>query len=435
MIKVSVIIPVYNVEAYLRKCLDSIVNQTMSDLEIICVDDGSTDESPAILSEYSAKDSRVKIITREHTNAGAARNAGMAVANGEYVGFVDADDFCDLSLFEKAYREGVRTDSDIVQFRFKQYNTKTSRFEAEHYFPGNQLAIPRPFSPDALGDSLLAPIILAPWARIVRRRLIEKENLQFQSIERTNDVLFCCLALATATRISIVDEALYFYRKEHGGNLQSGNDKTPMLVFKTWRAVADGLAERNLLKPLWKSFVSASTNSFFYILGTMNGYQNAKLFYDELHRLYDKDELYSSATHEDVAFAKPRMYFNLMKECDSFAEFLLRQNDYHKNRATGETLAHQTSDRKVTELQKREKALNQETAELKKRENSLNQQIAELKKRETTLNKKIADLSRAISDKDAKIAELAGSRSYKIGRIMTWPVRILRSLRQKRARS
>ena len=89
MPKVAVIIPVYNVEKYLRQCLDSIVNQTLRDIEIICVDDGSTDGSSAILAEYASKDPRVKVLTREHTNAGAARNAGMAVATGEYLGFVD----------------------------------------------------------------------------------------------------------------------------------------------------------------------------------------------------------------------------------------------------------------------------------------------------------------------------------------------------------
>lgn len=98
MTKVSVIIPVYNVEKYLRQCIDSIVNQTLKEIEIICVDDGSTDSSPAILAEYTAKDPRVKVITREKSNAGAARNAGMAVATGEYLGFVDSDDWCELTL-------------------------------------------------------------------------------------------------------------------------------------------------------------------------------------------------------------------------------------------------------------------------------------------------------------------------------------------------
>ena len=115
--KVSVIIPVYNVEAYLRQCLDSVVNQTLRDIEIICVDDGSTDGSRAILEEYSEKDSRFKVIKQNHSNAGACRNAAMAIAKGEYLGFVDADDFCDLTLFEKAYTKAKSDDADVVIWR------------------------------------------------------------------------------------------------------------------------------------------------------------------------------------------------------------------------------------------------------------------------------------------------------------------------------
>ena len=91
--KVSVIIPVYNVEEYLRECLDSIVKQTLREIEIICVDDGSTDNSLEILKEYAKKDNRITVITQKNLHAGVARNAGLAVAKGEYLSFLDSDDF------------------------------------------------------------------------------------------------------------------------------------------------------------------------------------------------------------------------------------------------------------------------------------------------------------------------------------------------------
>ena len=92
-VKVSVIIPVYNVEKYLRECIDSILNQTLRDLELICVDDGSTDGSLEILHEYEKADSRVKVLTQHNMGAGAARNKGLAIATGEYLSFLDSDDF------------------------------------------------------------------------------------------------------------------------------------------------------------------------------------------------------------------------------------------------------------------------------------------------------------------------------------------------------
>lgn len=114
MLKVSVIIPVYNVEAYLRQCLDSVVNQTLREIEIICVDDGSTDKSAAILKEYAAKDGRIKVLTQSNTGAGAARNAGIARATGEWITFCDADDWIEPDAIEKMVAAAQREDADCV---------------------------------------------------------------------------------------------------------------------------------------------------------------------------------------------------------------------------------------------------------------------------------------------------------------------------------
>ncbi len=114
MVKVSVILPVYNCEKYLEKCLDSLVNQTLLDIEIVCVNDGSTDNSLNILEKYARLDNRVIIISQENKKQGAARNRGMAAACGEYVGFVDADDWVDLDYYEKLYMAAKKYDSDIA---------------------------------------------------------------------------------------------------------------------------------------------------------------------------------------------------------------------------------------------------------------------------------------------------------------------------------
>ena len=101
--KVSVIIPVYNVEQYLRECLDSVVNQTLKEIEIICVDDGSTDNSLEILKEYAKKDKRITVIVQKNLHAGVARNAGLTVAKGEYIHFLDSDDWLDKNTYEDLY--------------------------------------------------------------------------------------------------------------------------------------------------------------------------------------------------------------------------------------------------------------------------------------------------------------------------------------------
>ena len=113
MIKVSVIVPIYNAEKYLRQCLDSIINQTLKDIEIICINDGSTDSSAEICQEYLS-DTRVSYYSKKNEGLAAARDDGMQKATGEYIGFVDSDDWLELDMYEKMYNTAKNSDSDVV---------------------------------------------------------------------------------------------------------------------------------------------------------------------------------------------------------------------------------------------------------------------------------------------------------------------------------
>ncbi len=127
--KISVIIPIYNTEKHLRQCLDSIINQTLKEIEIICVNDESTDGSLDIVNEYAQKDERIKIINKKNNGAAAARNTGMDHAAGEYIGFVDSDDWIALDMYEKLYENAKSYNSDIVMCPLKVYNDSTNEFE------------------------------------------------------------------------------------------------------------------------------------------------------------------------------------------------------------------------------------------------------------------------------------------------------------------
>ena len=106
-ISISIVVPVYNVEKYLRQCLDSIINQTFKDFECICVNDGSTDKSLSILQEYANKDNRIKIIPQKNIGLAGARNTALSVASGKYVLFVDSDDYIDINLCEALYKDAI----------------------------------------------------------------------------------------------------------------------------------------------------------------------------------------------------------------------------------------------------------------------------------------------------------------------------------------
>ena len=116
MVKVSVIVPVYNNEEYLDKCLSSLTEQSLDDIEIICVNDGSSDSSLDILNRYEQKDNRIVVLSQENQGAGASRNNGIDIANGEYISFVDADDWLEENALKKLYENAVRNNSDVVLF-------------------------------------------------------------------------------------------------------------------------------------------------------------------------------------------------------------------------------------------------------------------------------------------------------------------------------
>ena len=119
---VSVIIPCYNAEKYLKQCLDSVINQTLRDIEIICVDDESSDGTLDILTEYQKKDSRLKVITQKNAGAGDARNTGLRLAKGTYLSFLDSDDFFELNMLQEAYNLAELNQADFVVFNSDQYH-------------------------------------------------------------------------------------------------------------------------------------------------------------------------------------------------------------------------------------------------------------------------------------------------------------------------
>ncbi len=133
MVKVSIVVPVYNVEKYLKDCLDSLINQTLKEIEIICINDGSKDNSLLILEDYALRDSRIKVINKENEGQSIARNIGIEIATGEYLGFVDSDDWVDLEYFEKLYNSAKKHDCDIACAGFKRYK-KTKKLRISKSF-------------------------------------------------------------------------------------------------------------------------------------------------------------------------------------------------------------------------------------------------------------------------------------------------------------
>ena len=208
---ISIIVPVYNTEKYLSQCLESLINQTYKDIEIICVNDGSTDSSRSILLEYSKKDYRIKIINKENGGLSSARNAGLKNAIGEYIGFVDSDDWCAPTMFEKLLQALTIEKVDIVFSNVSLYdeiNQKYKRYLDDSVF-------------SSCSENIFFNTPKMACNKIYRREIFEKNRIRFLMGAIYEDEFFFLDVCKTKPAISSVNENLYFYRKSREGAITS----------------------------------------------------------------------------------------------------------------------------------------------------------------------------------------------------------------------
>ena len=208
MSKVSVIIPVYNVEPYLEKCLDSLINQTLKDIEIICINDCSTDNSLNILEQFKNKDERIKLINlKENKGAAIARNEGLKIAKGEYLGFVDPDDYVDLNFYEELYKKAKQDDADIVKAKRKIINFDKTEIVS------------------TLNDLIKKENnkfkFDYEWTTaIYKNTLIFDNDIKLPEECLTNeDVVFLFKCVLNSNKLSLIDNVFYYYiRRENSLN-------------------------------------------------------------------------------------------------------------------------------------------------------------------------------------------------------------------------
>lgn len=239
---VSVVIPVYNTEKYLRQTLNSILFKNEIRFEVICVDDGSTDNSLAILREYEAKDPRVHVITQANAGAGAARNAGMKFARGEYLSFLDADDVFEPDVLCRAYDKARELDADIVVYRCDLFDDETGQKTPGQYaIKDALLPVKQPFAGADIPIDIFRAFVGWPWDKLFRASFVRDNNLKFQEQRTTNDLLFVYSAIVKAQRIAIMNTILAHHRR-HGDSISTTREKS-------WRCFYDALiALRNQLK-------------------------------------------------------------------------------------------------------------------------------------------------------------------------------------------
>ncbi len=229
--KVSIIVPVYNAEKYLKDALDSLVNQTLKDIEIICVNDGSTDNSLEILKSYAQKDERVKIISQANRGQSSARNAGLKIAKGEYIGFLDADDWVERFAFEDLYSNATNTDISICAITSHSKgikNTKDPYLSAE-IFPKSFEQ--KTFTAEDCKDFLFR-ISVTPVNKIYKREFLKQNNIIFKEGVIFEDNIFFLETFIHANSIKLSKKNLYNYRIDNTTSCTHGrNDLKKLDIF------------------------------------------------------------------------------------------------------------------------------------------------------------------------------------------------------------
>ena len=262
--KVSVIVPVYNVARYLPQCLDSLTAQTLASVEFLLINDGSTDGSAEILRAYAAKDPRFRLIEQPNGGYSAARNTGLRAVQGDFVGFVDADDWVEPDMFEHLLSLAEGQQADLAQSGFDWYLEQEGR-----HVPKDNAWIP-PLLARSGGSLRGAEAILfediAVWKKLYRRSLLEASDLRFdEQMPMGEDVPFHLAALCLAGRIAASDRPLYHYRKQRPGQQTGITDQRLLAYFRIFEKMDDLLRQRGLtyLQP-WMLHLQLSRHCWGY---------------------------------------------------------------------------------------------------------------------------------------------------------------------------
>lgn len=268
---ISVIIPVYNIQQHLRECLDSVLGQSYPHLQVICVDDGSTDESPAILAEYAQKDPRVQVIRQQNAGPGAARNTGLEAAKGEYVIFLDSDDWFEPDFLAKMVDTAQREGADVAICRAVEFDTNSGRelpsewMMKKQYLPG-KLA----FAPQEMADHLFQFTYGMPWDKFYRRELLTSSGIRYPALKNSEDLAFVYPTLLAAKRIAVVDQVLIHHRINRMASVSNSRCGQPEAPYEAFQIVKEYLEQHQLMDTYRRSFLNWAMEFLVWHISNMS---------------------------------------------------------------------------------------------------------------------------------------------------------------------
>ena len=393
--------PVYNAEAYLRQTLDCLLVRNEVQFEVICVDDGSTDRSLEILREYEARDSRVRVITQRNAGAGAARNNGMRLARGEYLSFLDADDFFEPEMLRTAYDRAHTLETDITVFRCDQYFQDADVYaDARYTINDSLLPLHQPFAGTEIECDIFKAFVGWAWDKLFRTEFVRSNGLKFQEQRTSNDMLFVFSAIVKAERISTMNAVLAHHRRD-AGSLSVTREKSWECFYRALLALREQLRAWGLYERFEQDFINYSVHFSLWNITSLRGPS-----YHKLHeRLVNEwaDNL-GITVHDEYYFYDRGEYRKMQVLLSSTSEeFLFWQLD--DSRA--------------------------ESARLRTQNNRLQRDVRNLRARRNRLEERLKNTQEKNAGLRAKNKEIKQSAIWKVGRVVTWAPRRLKKLLKK----
>lgn len=322
MVKVSVIIPVYNAKDFLHESIPSVLNQTLTDIELICVNDGSKDNSLEILNEYAEKDSRIRVFDKENGGCGSARNMALDNAQGDYIYFFDPDDFISEDAFEKLYENASNNDSDLVIFKIARFEDKDNIDYSHPGFNIDEMFEDADFSNFSFTYRDIKEHVLntsfAPWTKLYKSELLNKyDDFRFPTDVAFDDTPFHVQSMLRSEKISFVPEFFYFYR--FNPNSVNNTSSNGMDIFRICDIVENFLKENGYYDEFIEEFKYFKVKQIFnYIMstGTEEYFKSAK-----------KELLAIDIDDNNIIPAYLMKEYNLIIGSDSFKDYKSRKTN------------------------------------------------------------------------------------------------------------
>ncbi len=269
-VAISVIIPIYNAEKYIGDCLDQLLSQSMSDIEIICINDGSEDDTKNILRKYAEKDARIRHISQKNKGAGEARNYGLSLATGEYVIFLDADDRFEPYMAERLLNKAKTHNADVVICRSDSFSDLTGDIIHEAWktpteaFHGKDI-----FSPCEMHDILFQMVQGWAWDKLFRTEYVKKHKLTYPNLPNSHDLVFVFQGLVLAERIAFVNETLVHRRMNVSGSISNSRADSWDSPYKAVQYIIEVLKKKDMLDMYERSLYIWMWDLFLWNLCTL----------------------------------------------------------------------------------------------------------------------------------------------------------------------